>query len=256
MFSLLSSGSVLEELGRFEIFTNSYLKLLFKVGQQIFFKFNFYSPHFHQGIFHFQLGRGEPMLHTRLRPHCKEFLEKIAKLYELHVFTFGSRLYAHTIAGKWGIILIDFCKTFPTLLAIFLQVHLFFKFHPQIWRFAWLVFQVWAWGTDFLHCLFVSIRGKCLLTFCVPTIWVCWHTDWHLMFHMQAAAGLHYKYVCFYQWMFCFHISPVLLPNIQIYETITLFAVLFLAVFGCCLIRPKIMIFQLMTWGWLILQFI
>lgn len=53
-----------------------------------------------QGIFHFQLGRGEPMLHTRLRPHCKEFLEKIAKLYELHVFTFGSRLYAHTIAGN------------------------------------------------------------------------------------------------------------------------------------------------------------
>lgn len=39
------------------------------------------------------------MLHTRLRPHCKEFLEKIAKIYELHVFTFGSRLYAHTIAG-------------------------------------------------------------------------------------------------------------------------------------------------------------
>ncbi|XP_032149674.1 RNA polymerase II subunit A C-terminal domain phosphatase isoform X5 [Sapajus apella] len=52
-----------------------------------------------KGIFHFQLGRGEPMLHTRLRPHCKDFLEKIAKLYELHVFTFGSRLYAHTIAG-------------------------------------------------------------------------------------------------------------------------------------------------------------
>ncbi|KAJ4918995.1 hypothetical protein JOQ06_024732 [Pogonophryne albipinna] len=46
-----------------------------------------------------KLGRGEPMLHTRLRPHCKAFLEKIAKLYELHVFTFGSRLYAHTIAG-------------------------------------------------------------------------------------------------------------------------------------------------------------
>ncbi|XP_052388950.1 RNA polymerase II subunit A C-terminal domain phosphatase isoform X1 [Carassius gibelio] len=52
-----------------------------------------------KGIFHFQLGRGEPTLHTRLRPHCKDFLEKIAKLYELHVFTFGSRLYAHTIAG-------------------------------------------------------------------------------------------------------------------------------------------------------------
>ncbi|XP_017563943.1 RNA polymerase II subunit A C-terminal domain phosphatase [Pygocentrus nattereri] len=52
-----------------------------------------------KGTFHFQLGRGEPMLHTRLRPHCKVFLEKIAKMYELHVFTFGSRLYAHTIAG-------------------------------------------------------------------------------------------------------------------------------------------------------------
>ncbi|XP_060760967.1 RNA polymerase II subunit A C-terminal domain phosphatase [Neoarius graeffei] len=51
-----------------------------------------------KGIFHFQLGRGEPMLHTRLRPYCKEFLEKISKMYELHVFTFGSRLYAHTIA--------------------------------------------------------------------------------------------------------------------------------------------------------------
>lgn len=61
------------------------------------YMFFFYLP---QGIFHFQLGRGEPMLHTRLRPHCKEFLEKIAKLYELHVFTFGSRLYAHTIAGN------------------------------------------------------------------------------------------------------------------------------------------------------------
>lgn len=57
---------------------------------------------FPQGIFHFQLGRGEPMLHTRLRPHCRDFLEKIAKLYELHVFTFGSRLYAHTIAGQSG----------------------------------------------------------------------------------------------------------------------------------------------------------
>lgn len=41
------------------------------------------------------------MLHTRLRPHCKDFLEKVARLYELHVFTFGSRLYAHTIAGEF-----------------------------------------------------------------------------------------------------------------------------------------------------------
>lgn len=53
-----------------------------------------------QGVLHFQLGRGEPMLHTRLRPHCRDFLEKVSRLYELHVFTFGSRLYAHTIAGE------------------------------------------------------------------------------------------------------------------------------------------------------------
>lgn len=182
------------------------------------------------------------MLHTRLRPHCKEFLEKIAKLYELHVFTFGSRLYAHTIAGKWVIVLIDFCKTFPMLLAIFLQVRSFFISSSILT--VCLIDVSSLRGSlgeaDFLRCLCVSIRGKCLLTFCVPTIWVCWHTDWHLMFHMQAAAGLQYKYACFYQWMFCFHILLVLLPNMPIYETITLFAVLFRAAFGCCLIRPKI----------------
>lgn len=57
------------------------------------------------------------MLHTRLRPHCKEFLEKIAKLYELHVFTFGSRLYAHTIAGK----------QYSALIVIPIIVRLFFS---------------------------------------------------------------------------------------------------------------------------------
>lgn len=59
------------------------------------------GTHSVQGVLHFQLGRGEPMLHTRLRPHCRDFLEKVSRLYELHVFTFGSRLYAHTIAGEW-----------------------------------------------------------------------------------------------------------------------------------------------------------
>lgn len=71
-----------------------------------------------QGIFHFQLGRGEPMLHTRLRPHCKDFLEKIAKLYELHVFTFGSRLYAHTIAGTfWMLICVNWMIATQNLLS-------------------------------------------------------------------------------------------------------------------------------------------
>lgn len=56
------------------------------------------------------------MLHTRLRPHCKEFLEKIAKLYELHVFTFGSRLYAHTIAGK-GVIAFSLCLIYLNIIS-------------------------------------------------------------------------------------------------------------------------------------------
>lgn len=59
------------------------------------------------------------MLHTRLRPHCKEFLEKIAELYELHVFTFGSRLYAHTIAGNG----LDYLHFFFCL--FFSAVHLY-----------------------------------------------------------------------------------------------------------------------------------
>ena len=36
--------------------------------------------------------------HTRIRPHTKAFLENINKLYELHIVTFGSRMYAHTVA--------------------------------------------------------------------------------------------------------------------------------------------------------------
>ncbi|XP_006819784.1 RNA polymerase II subunit A C-terminal domain phosphatase-like [Saccoglossus kowalevskii] len=52
-------------------------------------------------VYHFQLWSGPqyPWFHTRIRPKCKEFLEKISKLYELHIFTFGARLYAHMIAG-------------------------------------------------------------------------------------------------------------------------------------------------------------
>ncbi|XP_070575591.1 RNA polymerase II subunit A C-terminal domain phosphatase-like [Ptychodera flava] len=52
-------------------------------------------------VHHFQLWPGPqyPWFHTRVRPRCKAFLEKISKLYELHIFTFGARLYAHMIAG-------------------------------------------------------------------------------------------------------------------------------------------------------------
>jgi len=51
-------------------------------------------------VYHFQLyGPGSPWYHTRIRPGTAAFLQKISKLYELHICTFGARLYAHQIAS-------------------------------------------------------------------------------------------------------------------------------------------------------------
>ncbi|XP_068093137.1 RNA polymerase II subunit A C-terminal domain phosphatase [Hyperolius riggenbachi] len=100
---LMVSSEQAEQLGREDqhrLHRNRKLVLMVDLDQTLIHTTEQHCQHIsRKGILHFQLGRGEPMLHTRLRPHCKEFLEKIAKLYELHVFTFGSRLYAHTIAG-------------------------------------------------------------------------------------------------------------------------------------------------------------
>ncbi|KAK0143240.1 RNA polymerase II subunit A C-terminal domain phosphatase [Merluccius polli] len=100
---LMVSSEQAEQLGREDqtrLHRNNKLVLMVDLDQTLIHTTEQRCPRMsNKGIFHFQLGRGDPMLHTRLRPHCKEFLEKIAKLYELHVFTFGSRLYAHTIAG-------------------------------------------------------------------------------------------------------------------------------------------------------------
>lgn len=100
---LMVSSEQAEQLGREDqqwLHKNRKLVLMVDLDQTLIHTTEqLYQRIPNKGIIHFQLGRGEPMLHTRLRPQCKEFLEKIAKLYELHVFTFGSRLYAHTIAG-------------------------------------------------------------------------------------------------------------------------------------------------------------
>ncbi|XP_069813993.1 RNA polymerase II subunit A C-terminal domain phosphatase [Dendropsophus ebraccatus] len=100
---LMVSSEQAEQLGREDqhrLHRNKKLVLMVDLDQTLIHTTEQHCQHMsRKGILHFQLCRGEPMLHTRLRPHCKEFLEKIAKLYELHVFTFGSRLYAHTIAG-------------------------------------------------------------------------------------------------------------------------------------------------------------
>uniref|UniRef100_A0A1I7YMY1 RNA polymerase II subunit A C-terminal domain phosphatase n=1 Tax=Steinernema glaseri TaxID=37863 RepID=A0A1I7YMY1_9BILA len=37
---------------------------------------------------------------TKIRPHCRQFLENVSKYYEMHVVTFGQRQYAHLIANR------------------------------------------------------------------------------------------------------------------------------------------------------------
>ena len=37
------------------------------------------------------------MYHCRLRPHVRQFLEKVSKLYELHVFTMATKDYAAAV---------------------------------------------------------------------------------------------------------------------------------------------------------------
>ncbi|XP_071824060.1 RNA polymerase II subunit A C-terminal domain phosphatase-like [Apostichopus japonicus] len=49
------------------------------------------------GVHHFQL-MGLPWYHTKIRPGCKSFLEKLSERFQLHIFTMGSRPYAHTVA--------------------------------------------------------------------------------------------------------------------------------------------------------------
>lgn len=47
-------------------------------------------------IHHFTLQRGD--YHTKIRPQCDEFLRRMNELFELHICSFGNRLYAHHIA--------------------------------------------------------------------------------------------------------------------------------------------------------------
>lgn len=52
-----------------------------------------------EGIHTYHLyGPGTLIYHTKFRPHTLEFLKEISKLYELHICTFGARMYAHKIA--------------------------------------------------------------------------------------------------------------------------------------------------------------
>ncbi|KAL9975955.1 hypothetical protein ACROYT_G013179 [Oculina patagonica] len=51
-----------------------------------------------EDVHHFQLPGHPVWYHTKIRPGAVNFLDHVSKLYELHIFTMGSRMYAHTIA--------------------------------------------------------------------------------------------------------------------------------------------------------------
>ncbi|ALC40754.1 Fcp1 [Drosophila busckii] len=75
------------------------LVLLVDLDQTVIHTTNDSVPDNIKGIYHFQLyGPQSPWYHTRLRPGTAEFLERMSKLYELHICTFGARNYAHMIA--------------------------------------------------------------------------------------------------------------------------------------------------------------
>jgi len=50
-------------------------------------------------VYHYELWQRNVWYHTKFRPNCNLFLEKISKLFELHMVTFGERSYAHKIAS-------------------------------------------------------------------------------------------------------------------------------------------------------------
>ncbi|KAK3610312.1 hypothetical protein CHS0354_029778 [Potamilus streckersoni] len=100
---LIVSEEMAQELGKADeenLLRTRKLVLLVDLDQTLVHTTNDNIPPNLKDVYHFQLWHGRQLLwyHTRLRPRTKEFLEKISKLYELHICTFGVRLYAHTIA--------------------------------------------------------------------------------------------------------------------------------------------------------------
>ncbi|GIY77963.1 RNA polymerase II subunit A C-terminal domain phosphatase [Caerostris darwini] len=75
------------------------LVLLVDLDQTLIHTTNDNIPENLPNVEHFQLyGQYSPWYHTNLRPGTRNFLENISKHYELHICTFGARLYAHKIA--------------------------------------------------------------------------------------------------------------------------------------------------------------
>lgn len=51
-----------------------------------------------EGVHHYELTHRHVWYHTKFRPGYKDFLERMSKIFELHIVTFGDRSYAHKIA--------------------------------------------------------------------------------------------------------------------------------------------------------------
>ncbi|GFN89852.1 RNA polymerase ii subunit a c-terminal domain phosphatase [Plakobranchus ocellatus] len=76
------------------------LVLLVDLDQTLIHTTNDNIPPNLKGVKHFQLwhGKGYMWYHTRFRPFTQRFIEAVSKMYELHICTFGVRMYAHIIA--------------------------------------------------------------------------------------------------------------------------------------------------------------
>jgi len=75
------------------------LVLLVDLDQTLIHSTNEIIPLTLEKVAHYQLyGSNTPWYHTKLRPHTMEFLKSISQHYELHICTFGARMYAHKIA--------------------------------------------------------------------------------------------------------------------------------------------------------------
>ena len=50
-------------------------------------------------MYHYELCYKNIWYHSKFRPGCKRFIENMSQQYELHIVTFGDRMYAETIAN-------------------------------------------------------------------------------------------------------------------------------------------------------------
>ncbi|KAK3908662.1 RNA polymerase II subunit A C-terminal domain phosphatase [Frankliniella fusca] len=81
------------------LLANKKLVLLVDLDQTLIHTTNDNIPPNLKDVYHFRLhGSMSPWHHTRLRPGTQNFLKEMSKYYELHICTFGSRMYAHKIA--------------------------------------------------------------------------------------------------------------------------------------------------------------